>query len=281
MRYLVIASLWPRFEAGCPFLSAVYSRRSISLSSELNINPDHEELWRSVLTGGHRSRYSFLPSSRRCIGCREPLAGIGGHVLRIIGHRASRKNPNLCYLCDNGLPSGGAEVDVGVLFADVRDSTALAERLGPKAFAQTMNRFYHLATNILLEHDAMIDKMVGDEVMALFIPAVGEHRRLAVESALALASAIADSGGPDSRLPVGIGVHAGPAYVGKFGRSDVNDFTALGDTVNTAARLQAEAKAGQIALSDDLHSAFADRFPGATRREVPPGPPTPRSLRRR
>ena len=81
------------------------------MSSELNINPEHEELWRSVLTGGHRSRYSFLPSSRRCIGCREPLAGIGGQILRIIGHRASRKNPNLCYLCDNGLPSGGAEVD--------------------------------------------------------------------------------------------------------------------------------------------------------------------------
>jgi adenylate cyclase len=240
------------------------------LTGELNINPEHEELWRSVLTGGHRSRYSFLPSAPRCIGCMEPLAGIGGHLLRIIGHRPSRKNPNLCNLCDDVLPSGGAEVDIGVLFADVRDSTALAERLGPKAFAQTMNRFYHQATNILLEHDAMIDKMVGDEVMALFIPAVcrGEHRRLAVESAVGLAGAIAESAGAESRLPVGIGVHAGPAYVGKFGRSDVHDFTALGDTVNTAARLQAEAKAGEIALSDDLYSAFAGRFPDATRRVV-------------
>ncbi len=240
------------------------------MTSELNIDPKHEELWRSVLTGGHLSRYAFLPSSRRCIGCREPLAGISGQILRMIGHRASRKNPNLCYLCDNGLPSGGAEVDIGVLFADVRDSTALAERLGPKPFAQTMNRFYHLATNILLEHDAMIDKMVGDEVMALFIPAIckGEHRRLAVESALDLARAIAESDGPDSRLPVGIGVHAGSAYVGKFGRSDVADFTALGDTVNTAARLQGEAKAGEIAVSDDLYSSFATRFPGAVQRSV-------------
>jgi adenylate cyclase len=139
-----------------------------------------------VLTGGHISRYSFLPSSRRCVGCREPLAGISGQLLRIIGHRPSRKNPNLCYRCDYGLPLGGAEVDIGVLFADVRDSTALAERLGPKAFAQTMNRFYHLATNILLEHNAIIDKMVGDEVMALFIPAIcrGEHRLLAVKAPL-------------------------------------------------------------------------------------------------
>jgi adenylate cyclase len=146
----------------------------------------------------------------------------------------------------------------------------MAERLGPKAFGETMNRFYRMATEILLDHDAMIDKMVGDEVMALFIPGIckGEHRRLAVESALDLARAIADSPEPSSRLDLGIGVHAGPAYVGKFGGSDVHDFTALGDTVNTGARLQAEAKAGEIAVGDELHAAFADRFLGATSREV-------------
>ncbi len=242
----------------------------MSLSNERNVNPEYEELWRSVLLGGHISRYAFLPSTRRCIGCREPLAGMSGQLMRAIGHRPSRKNPNLCYRCDNGLPSGGAEVDIGVLFADVRDSTALAERLGPKAFAEAMNRFYNLATDILLKHNAMIDKMVGDEVMALFIPAIcqGEHRRFAIESAVALAEAIAESAEPEMRLPVGIGVHAGPAYVGKVGHSDVTDFTALGDTVNTCARLQSEAKAGEIAVGDDLHSAFAGRFPGALQRSV-------------
>jgi adenylate cyclase len=195
---------------------------------------------------------------------------LGGGLLRLIGHRPSRKNPNLCFRCDNGLPAGGAEVDVGVLFADVRDSTALAERLGPKAFAQTMNGFYQLATNILLEHDAMIDKMIGDEVMALFIPSVckGQHRSRAVEGALALGHAVAATTGAGAHLPVGIGVHAGPAYVGKFGRAGLTDVTALGDTVNTAARLQAEAKSGEIALSDDLYSGFAGRFPAAAQRNV-------------
>ena len=240
------------------------------MSSERNVHPEYDELWRSVLTGGHRSRLSFLPSSRRCIGCLEPLSGIGGQVLRIIGHRPSRKNPNLCYLCDTGLPLGGAEVDIGVLFADVRNSTALGERLGPKAFAQTMDRFYRLATNVLLQHNALIDKMIGDEVMALFIPSVckGDHRRFAVESALHLARAIEESGGSDTRLAVGIGVHAGPAYVGKFGRADVPDFTALGDTVNTAARIQGEAREGEIAFSDDLHSTFAIHFAGAVPRRL-------------
>jgi adenylate cyclase len=133
-----------------------------------------------------------------------------------------------------------------------------------------MNRFYYQATDILLEHDAMIDKMVGDEVMALFIPAIskGEHRRLAVESALDLARAIEESGGSERYLPVGIGVHAGLAYVGKFGHSDVTDFTALGDTVNIAARLQSEAKAGEIAVSNDLYSEFAGLFSGANPRTV-------------
>ncbi|HEY7269927.1 MAG TPA: adenylate/guanylate cyclase domain-containing protein [Dehalococcoidia bacterium] len=240
------------------------------MTGELNVHPEHEELWRSVLTGGHRSRYSFLPSPPRCIGCMEPLAGVGGRMLRVIGHRASRKNPNLCNLCDDGLPTGGAEVDIAVLFADVRESTPLAERLGPKAFAETMNRFYHLATNILVNRNAMIDKMVGDEVMALFIPAVcrGEHRRLAVESALELSEAIAGPGTAGEALPVGIGVNAGPAFVGKFGRSDVHDFTALGDTVNTGARLQSEARAGQIAVSEELYEAFTDRLRGAVQHEV-------------
>jgi adenylate cyclase len=240
------------------------------LKSGLNVSPKDEELWRSVLTGGHRSRYAFLPSSPRCMGCLEPFGGVGGRIMRLFGHHRSRKNPNFCYLCDDGLPSGGAEVDIGVLFADVRGSTALAEKLGPKAFAHTMNRFYHLATEILLGHNAMIDKMVGDEVMALFIPAVcnGEHRRMAVQSAAALAKAVLDSAPAASRLPVGIGVHAGPAYVGRFGMEGVQDFTALGDTVNTAARLQAEALAGEVVLSDELHSEFPDTLPGAERREV-------------
>jgi len=239
------------------------------LSNELNINPEHEELWRSVLSGGHISRYAFLPSSRRCVGCREPLAGIGGQVLRLIGHRPSRKNPNLCYRCDNGLPSGGAEIDIGVLFADVRDSTPLAERLGPAGFAHAMDRFYHLATDILLDHNGIIET-VGDEVMALFIPAAckGEHRRHAVESALDLARAITASAQPHSRLPVGIGVNAGLAFVGRFGHADVTDFKAFGDTVNTGARLQSEARAGEIVVSDELHSNFAVHFPRALERTV-------------
>jgi adenylate cyclase len=233
--------------------------------------PDPTELaWRTALTERHVNRWAFLPSSPRCVGCRVPFAGIGGRLMSFTGYRQSRKNPNLCNLCDDILPQGGAEVDVGVLFADVRGSTSLAERIGPRAFAEALNRFYHVATNVLLSHDAMIDKMVGDEVMALFIPAIcsGEHRKRAAESALTLAREVKNLMAGDEPLPVGIGVHAGPAFVGKIGSSGVHDFTALGDTVNTAARLQSEAKAGQVAASREIFEAAPEYFDGATPRSV-------------
>ena len=143
------------------------------------------------------------------------------------------------------LPPGGAEVDIAVLFADVRGSTELGEGMGAGEFAAMLNRFYHTASHALLDHKAMIDKMVGDEVMALFIqgPTGADYRTQAVLGAVELMRGLGYGRG-EPTLPVGIGVHAGPAYVGKVGTSEVHDFTALGDTVNTAARLQAEAGPG-------------------------------------
>src|SRR5690606_31282486 len=94
----------------------------------------------------------------------------GGHVCRAMGFRPSRKNPLLCSLCCEKLPPGGAEIETAILFADVRGSTALAERLGPAEYAATLNRFYRVATEALMRHEATIDKLIGDEVMAFFVP---------------------------------------------------------------------------------------------------------------
>ena len=167
------------------------------------------------------------------------------------------------------LPPGGAEIDIAVLFVDVRGSTELGESMGATAFAATLNRFYETASHALLDHKAMIDKIVGDEVMALFIPgATGpDYRSAAVLSAVDLILAMGYGKGKPW-LPVGIGVHAGPAYVGKVGTSEINDFTALGDTVNTAARLQAEAQPGEIIISEELYADVASQFPDPERRSL-------------
>ena len=168
------------------------------------------------------------------------------------------------------MPPGGAEIDVAVLFADVRGSTALGESMGPREFANLLNRFYRAATNGLAAHDGVIDKMVGDEVMALFIPGTAgqAYRHASVLAAEAVISAVGYGSGGEPWLPVGIGVHAGPAYVGKVGSGTVNDFTALGDTINVAARLQAEAVAGEIVISESVYQEVATRYPDLKQRTV-------------
>ena len=233
------------------------------MTSSDDTQPEIEAMWREMLVNGHSTRMAILPGSPRCSVCRIPVGGIGGTILRPLGRGPSRKNPNLCNLCDTLLPRGGAEVDIAVLFADVRGSTALGERLGASSFATLLNRFYRTATDSLLAHDAIIDKMVGDEVMALFIPAAAGpgYRSAPVHAAVNILRAVGVGVQQEPWLPLGIGIHAGPAYVGKIGTDRINDFTALGDTVNVAARLQAEATAGEIVLSEAVYEGVADRYP--------------------
>ena len=136
-------------------------------------------------------------------------------------------------------------------------------------FANLLNRFYAIAHSILVPRHAVIDKMIGDEVMAFFIPAFHPtYRRGAIEAAVALQRAILVAGDGKPLLPIGIGVHAGQAYVGKVGTEDVSDFTAIGDTVNTAARLQAVARAGEVAISDELAPNAPPEFANAEQRTV-------------
>ena len=129
-----------------------------------------------------------------------------------------------------------------MIFADVRGSTSLAEQVGPAEFAGLMNRFYAVAMNALIPQRAVIDKMIGDEVMAFFAPAFQKDAQAAaMKAAVGILRGVGYGSGREPWLAVGIGINSGQAYVGKVGTGEVNDFTALGDTVNTAARLQGHA----------------------------------------
>jgi adenylate cyclase len=161
-------------------------------------------------------------------------------------------------------------VDIAVMFADVRGSTSLAESMDATAYAALLNRFYKAARDVLVGHHAIIDKMIGDEVMAFFIPAASgaEYHRVAVQAANELSRAMGSGSAEGAWIPVGIGIQAGSAYVGKIGGDGVHDFTALGDTVNTAARFQAQAAAGEIVISEALYQEVATEYPSAEQRTV-------------
>lgn len=235
---------------------------------------DAELMWRKILLeGGHADLrmahriFPLLPAPPRCKFCRSPFAGFGGRLCRLAGMTPSRKNPKLCALCCEKLPRGGAEVEIAVLFADVRDSSALARRLGPAGFAARLNRFYGAATELLIRHDAVIDKLIGDEVMAFFVPGFAgpAFRRSAVEAGRALLLAFGHEGESAPWLEVGVGIDVGTAYVGNVGGEEHIDFTALGDPVNRAARIRAAARPGELLVGESVVAHLGDGAEGAPR----------------
>jgi adenylate cyclase len=227
--------------------------------------------WAKVLFDGHaslvraRHMFRYLPSAPRCKVCNNPFGGMAGRVFAAAGFRPSRKNPNLCSRCCDALPAGGAEVDIAVLFADVRGSTALGERSGIADFAALLNRFYAVATRTLLRHDAVIDKLIGDEVMAFFVQGISgpSYRQRAVMAGIDLLRAVGYGTGEAPWLQLGVAVNAGVAYVGNVGEAVV-DFTALGDPVNVAARMQQHASGGELLVAHGVADQLMARAPRRT-----------------
>jgi adenylate cyclase len=174
--------------------------------------------------------------------------------MRRMGKAPSRKNPRWCDVCFERAPEGGVTMTIGVLFADVRGSTARAEVREPKQVAAEMNRFYADLTRVIVQH-GIVDKLIGDEVMGLYFAPLAPDGRyvdcmVADSRAILTALGYGSAGGP--RIDVGVGLDVGPAFVGIVGDGEIRDFTALGDVVNTAARLQSEAEGGQIVMSAEV-----------------------------
>jgi adenylate cyclase len=217
------------------------------------------EEWRRLLMGEIRGLRTFqrihkkLPSEPRCKFCYAPFGKPGSLFLRLVGSKPSPLNRRLCTACMKKAHKhpGGAEVEISAMFADVRGSTGLAERLPPGEFGELLTRFWGAAAKVVDRWDGIVDKFVGDEAVALFIPGFAgkDHAARAVMTARDLLTETGHGSG-DPWIPVGIGVHTGVSYVGYIGAGDALDFTAVGDTVNIAARLTSMARAGEILISD-------------------------------
>ena len=236
-----------------------------------------EEFWREFLTRGDamegkvRRVLKRIPESPRCKLCAAPFAGVGAPIMRMIGKRPSEKNPTMCTSCFDFIVKhhGGAEIECSFLFADVRGSTTIAEGMSATAFRGLLDRFYATASSVVFDHDGSVDKFIGDEVMAMFFPLLSGERHIArtVEAARALLRAVGYGGPGGPWVPLGAGVHTGPAWVGAVGDGAHTELTALGDTVNTTARLAAVAGAGEILVSAHA-AASADLEPELERRSL-------------
>jgi adenylate cyclase len=150
-----------------------------------------------------------------------------------------------------------------VLFADVRGYTKLTEGLLPEEVPRLMNRFYEAASSALLDHEGLLGQIEGDNVMALFVPGLaGKHYRArAVEAARSLFQAV-------DWLDLGVGISSGEEFVGNVGGGGYKDFTALGDVTNTAARLQAVARGGEIMMCATTYERVRDRYQDAEALEL-------------
>jgi adenylate cyclase len=216
-----------------------------------------------------RDLFHHLPDNPRCRICHSPFEGFGGAIMRhILGIVPSKLNPQLCNECETFAQrfKGGAEIEISILFADVRGSTHLAEQMNPTEFSGLINRFYKAATKVLFDSNAMVEKLIGDEVTGFFTAGISgpDHARLAVNAAREILRVTGYHSAAGPWIPLGIGVHTGLAYVGSVNAdSGVADIAVLGDTPNLGARLAALAGPGEIYVSQATAKAAGLELTGA------------------
>ena len=240
-------------------------------------DPVSTEEWRQILMGEMRGLRTFqslwkkIPSEPRCKLCYAPFGKPGNFLIRVFGGKPSPLNRRLCTWCIKSAHKhpGGAEVEISAMFADVRGSTGLAEQLPPGEFGQLLTRFWGAAARVVDRWDGIVDKFVGDAAVALFIPgfAGAGHAAAAIGAARDLLERTGDGAG-EPWIPIGVGVHTGPTFVGSVGEGDAVDFTALGDTVNAASRLSALAGAGEVLISAEAAEAGGLETSGLERRTL-------------
>ena len=171
---------------------------------------------------------------------------------------------------------GGEKRNIAVMFVDIRGFTPLSESLEPEDVVSILNEYLTLTSTSILNHNGTLDKYVGDATMAVFNAPFDQEDY--IYEAVATAWDIKQGAEAlrvklkerfDRSVGFGIGVNCGPAVVGNIGSSFRMDYTAIGDTVNTAARLESNAKADQILISEYVYEILKDRIEVEEVGEIP------------
>ena len=195
--------------------------------------------------------FHFLPHDPRCKLCNAPFQGVGGKLVgTFFGRKQSNLNPQFCNICEDFARKfpGGAEVEMSMLFVDVRGSTALSESMSAMEFQKLINRFFVGTTKIISDEFGLVEKLAGDAVAAFWGAGFAGKDYVArtIRSAQKIQKAM-----NMEKIPVGAGVHTGIAYFGAMGEENgLINISAIGDEVNTAARIASKATAGEILVSE-------------------------------
>lgn len=160
---------------------------------------------------------------------------------------------------------GGERQEVTLLFADLRGFSTFSAQASPEDLLQILNHYLSVATEAILAENGTVDKFLGDGVMAIFNAPLRDpdHVLHAVRAALTIQRNVASleaPGGLLEPLQFGVGIHTGEAVVGNIGAAQLMSFTAVGDAVNLAKRLEEAAKPGQIIVSEQIVQALGDRL---------------------
>ena len=204
------------------------------------------------------------PLAANCLVCGIPLAGLTAVILKWRGIRRSPRNPNCCTRCGAHLEEGRL-VEITVVFADLSGFTEMTGRLGSTTIYSIVDEFLRLASTTLISHGAFIDKYIGDAVMALFNVPIkrADHAAAAVAASVKLQELLPElSDRLGTPLHASVGIASGFAHVGRLGSDDIKDYTAIGDAVNQAARLQAQALPDEVLVSQDVYKEIASAYPG-------------------
>lgn len=164
---------------------------------------------------------------------------------------------------DEGRLALGGEVrEITVLFGDIRGFTPLSEGMDPAELVETVNGYFELAVASILENDGVVNKFIGDAIMAVWNAPRDqpEHAILAARAALRASLALESLGGSDSPVRFGIGVMTGPALAGNVGAAGRLEYTVMGETVNTASRFSGAASGGEVWIGERTLELVKDRF---------------------
>ena len=207
-----------------------------------------------------------------CKGCWQqmrlpvPLRGVASLPFRAVGIRPSRMNPNTCTICEmmfkRVMKARQVEIDATILFADLRGYTNLSQSQSSGAMSELLDAFYDVCAAAIWRHDGIVNKTMGDAIMAVFNFPIrqDDHAAQAVRTArevqerwIAQREKLSGAFGAEAEtIGIGVGVDCGTVNFGEFGRTH-QDLTAIGTVVNVASRAQSAAAAGEILVTGAVH----------------------------